>query len=124
MKKLHSKPEEWPRQVVLIFASIRKIWNCRSISTLHKETLLPYATLKKLDFNNPDPTISLDAVENIFAVLYQVAEIKFARDEARLSKLKQVIKDGMIDVRVSWCRLSKEKKEKIMKRADKASHRC
>lgn len=124
MKKLHSKPEEWPRQVVLIFASIMKIWNCRSISALHKETLLPYATLKKLDFNNPDPTISLDAVENIFAVLYQVAEIKFARDEARLSKLKQVIKDGMIDVRVSWCRLSKEKKEKIMKRADKASHRC
>lgn len=87
MKKLHSKPEEWPRQVVLIFASIMKIWNCRSISALHKETLLPYATLKKLDFNNPDPTISLDAVENIFAVLYQVAEIKFARDEARLSKL-------------------------------------
>ena len=124
MKKLHSKPEEWPRQVVLIFASIMKIWNCRSISALHKETLLPYATLKKLDFNNPDPTISLDAVENIFAVLYQVAEIKFARDEARLSKLKQVIKDGMIDVRVSWCRLSKEKKEKIMKRAEKASHRC
>ena len=110
--------------MVLIFASIMKIWNCRSISALHKETLLPYATLKKLDFNNPDPTISLDAVENIFAVLYQVAEIKFARDEARLSKLKQVIKDGMIDVRVSWCRLSKEKKEKIMKRADKASHRC
>lgn len=123
MKKLHSKPEEWPRQVVLIFASIMKIWNCRSISALHKETLLPYATLKKLDFNNPDHTISLDAVENIFAVLYQVAEIKFARDEARLSKLKQVIKDGMIDVRVSWCRLSKEKKEKIMKRADKASHK-
>ncbi|MGM9698952.1 MAG: hypothetical protein ACI3Y0_09970 [Prevotella sp.] len=124
MKKQHSKPKEWPRQVVLIFACIMKIWNCRSISALHKDTLLPYATLKKLDFNNPDPTISLDAVENIFAILYQVAEIKFACDEARLTKLKQVIKDGMFDVRVSWCRLSDEKKEKIMKRADKASHRC
>lgn len=37
---------------------------------------------------------------------------------------EQVIKDGIFYARLSWCRLSKEKKEKIMKRADKASHRC
>ncbi len=42
----------------------------RSFSSLHKETGLNYRTLRKLSPGNIDPTVTFEAVANIFAQLF------------------------------------------------------
>ncbi len=60
---------QWLQRASQVVARFMEENSIRSFSSLHKETGMNYRTLKKLDPNDIDPTITFEAVINIISQL-------------------------------------------------------
>lgn len=66
---------QWLKRASRVLADFMERNGIRSFSSLHKETALNYRTLRKLAPGHINPSISIDAVTNIFAQLgYYIKE--------------------------------------------------
>ena len=48
-------------------------WGCDTLSSLHKNGIVDYTTLKKLDPENLNPTLQPATVQHMLVKLYKVA---------------------------------------------------
>ena len=94
--------------------AIMKSWGCPSLSSLHKEGLLTYKTLKKLDPAALDPTLALPTVQDMFAKLYVVAGESLDGD--RRQRVRQKLTTALMNVSSAAVMLSQYDREKIGKR--------
>ena len=94
--------------------AIMKSWGCPSLSSLHKEGLLTYKTLKKLDPDALDPTLALPTVQEMLAKLYVVASASLDGDRRQL--VQQKLTTALMKVSSAAVTLSEDDREKIGKR--------
>ena len=101
--------------------AIMKSWGCPSLSSLHKEGLLTYKTLKKLDPDALDPSLELPTVQNMFAKLFVVAGKSLEGD--RRQCVQQKLTTALMNVSSAAVTLSEDDIEKIEKRKRMRQHR-
>lgn len=78
----HQTPlQEWLQEAIGGFQEILKSWGCTTLSALHKDGCLSMATLRKLDPQNPDPTISIETVVSMIGKLMNMAQLLFSESE-------------------------------------------
>ena len=94
--------------------AIMQSWGCPSLSSLHKEGLLTYKTLKKLDPDALDPTLALPTVQEMLAKLYVVASASLDGDRRQL--VQQKLTTALMKVSSAAVTLSEDDREKIGKR--------
>ena len=66
-------------------------WGCDTLSSLHKNGIVDYTTLKKLDPENLNPTLQPATVQHMLVKLYKVAAetLEGQRREQTMAQLTQ-----------------------------------
>ena len=84
----HQAPlQEWMKEAIGGFQEIMKSWGCSTLSALHRDGCLSMATLRKLDPQNPDPSICMETVVGMIGKLMNMARLIFS--ESELSRVQQ-----------------------------------
>ena len=100
--------------------AIMKCWGCTTLSSLHKNGIVDYKTLKKLDPANLDPTLESATVQKMLVKLYLVAGEMFEGE--KLKRIQNQIKESHMKVAAAAFELSEKDKANIEKRKRINSH--
>ena len=92
-----------------------KCWGCKTLSSLHKNGIVDFTTLKKLDPDSLNPTLTLDAVKNMLTKLFLVAGEMLEGD--RKLRTQAQITASLMAVSASAMNLSKSDLKKIEEQA-------
>ena len=111
--KTKSNPNvaEWQLVAASEIQAIMKCWGCKTLSSLHKNGVVDFTTLKKLDPDSLDPTLTLDAVKNMLTKLFLVAGEMLEGD--RKLRTQAQITASLMAVSASAMNLSKSDLKKI-----------
>ena len=100
---------------------IMKCWGCKTLSSLHKNGIVDYTTLKKLDPEHLNPTLQHTTVQNMLVKLYKVAAatLEGQRREQTMAQITQ----SLMSVSAAAMELTAEDWEKIKRRRRVNSHK-
>ena len=93
---------------------IMQCWGCDTLSSLHKNGIVDYTTLKKLDPENLNPTLQPATVQHMLVKLYKVAAetLEGQRREQTMAQLTQ----SLMRVAAAAMELTEADRRKIEKR--------
>ena len=111
--KTKSNPNvaEWQLVAASEIQAIMKCWGCKTLSSLHKNGIVDFTTLKKLDPDSLNPTLTLDAVKNMLTKLFLVAGEMLEGD--RKLRTQAQITASLMAVSASAMNLSESDLKKI-----------
>ena len=100
--------------------AIMKCWGCRTLSSLHKNGIVDYKTLRKLDPDHLDPTLTASATQRMLVKLYLVAGEMLEGE--RRERTQTQITQSLMRVAATARGLTAEEKERIEDRKRINSH--
>ena len=100
--------------------AIMKCWGCRTLSSLHKNGIVDYKTLRKLDPDHLVPTLTASATQRMLVKLYLVAGEMLEGE--RRERTQAQITQSLMRVAATARGLTAEEKERIDDRKRINSH--
>ena len=100
--------------------AIMKCWGCTTLSSLHKNGIVDYKTLMKLNPANLDSTLKASTVQKMLVKLYLVAGKMLEGD--RLMRTQAQIAQSLMKVSAAAMELSEKDKAEIEERKRINSH--
>lgn len=91
-----------------------RCWGCKTLSSLHKDGVVDYTTLSKLNPERLDPTLSLHATKRLFTKLYLVAAETFTGE--KLKEVQNQLSLALMRVSAADMTLTDSDRKKIAER--------
>lgn len=104
----------WQQVAASEVQAIMQCWGCKTLSLLHKDGILDYTTLKKLDPAHLNPTLTLPAVTRMFTKLSLVADHVFEGE--RLAEIQAQLSTSLMQVSKAALTLKESDLKKIERR--------
>ena len=101
--------------------AIMKCWGCTTLSSLHKNGIVDYKTLKKLNPANPDPSLEASTAQKLLVKLYLVAGEMLEGERLMLTQAR--ITQSLMKVAAAAMELTEKDKANIEKRKRINSHK-
>ncbi len=91
-----------------------RCWGCQTLSSLHKNGVVDFTTLSKLNPDHINPTISLPATKRLFTKLYLVAAETFTGE--KLAEVQTQLSLALMRVSAAAMTLNESDRKKIAER--------